>query len=188
MTGRERQQQIEARRLRRNILASLIAVKGHLDTPYPDDPRWTPWTRFIERTLRDVDELGALAARLSGLQDTLAKLDKATTALRMIEENEHGESWSAGVAMSALSAMEEVGYPKPHPRPDLFGPYTMGVKLCDDDGIVRSGRFHSGTDYPCTGHAHFAGEHIECTSPAHRAALALNADGEAAARQEGGTA
>lgn len=73
MTGRERQQQIEARRLRRNIIASLIAVKGHLDTPYPDDPRWTPWTRFIERTLRDVDELGALAARLSGLQDTLAE-------------------------------------------------------------------------------------------------------------------
>ena len=46
-----------ARRLRREIAASLIAVKPHLDKPYPDDPRWTPWTRFIERTLERVDEL-----------------------------------------------------------------------------------------------------------------------------------
>lgn len=52
----------EARELRRDIIASLIAVKGHLDQPYPDDPRWTPWTRFIERTLRKVDELAALAS------------------------------------------------------------------------------------------------------------------------------
>ncbi|MCA1570074.1 MAG: hypothetical protein LC798_07080 [Chloroflexi bacterium] len=39
--------------------------------------------------------------------------------------------------------------------------------LCDDDGVVRSGAMHHGTDYPCTGHAHFAGYHIRCTSPAH---------------------
>jgi hypothetical protein len=39
-------------------------------------------------------------------------------------------------------------------------PYTMDAKLCDDDGIVRRGAMHHGTDYPCTGHAHFAGEHI----------------------------
>ena len=56
----------EARRLRRSIAASLIAVKGHLDTPYPDDPRWTPWTRFIERTLRQVDELADLAGANDG--------------------------------------------------------------------------------------------------------------------------
>lgn len=47
--------------LRRDILASLIAVKSHLDQPYLDDPRWTPWTRFIERTLGRVDELAKLA-------------------------------------------------------------------------------------------------------------------------------
>ena len=45
--------------------------------------------------------------------------------------------------------------------------FTMALKLCDDDGIVRSGAMHHGTDYPCTGSAHFAGEHIECISPAH---------------------
>jgi hypothetical protein len=50
-----------ARNLRREIAASLIAVKPHLDKPYPDDPRWTPWTRFIERTLERVDELAKLA-------------------------------------------------------------------------------------------------------------------------------
>jgi hypothetical protein len=46
-------------------------------------------------------------------------------------------------------------------------PYTMSFALCDDDGTVRSGAMRHGTDYPCTGHAHFAGEHIKCSSPAH---------------------
>jgi len=50
-----------AKDLRRAIIASLIAVKGNLDQPYPDDQRWTPWTRFVERTLGQVDELAALA-------------------------------------------------------------------------------------------------------------------------------
>lgn len=49
----------------------------------------------------------------------------------------------------------------------MADPFTMSAQLCDDDGIVRSGAMHHGKDYPCTGHAHFAGEHIECTSPAH---------------------
>jgi hypothetical protein len=38
------------------VRASLIAVKGHLDTPYPDDSRWTPWTRFVELPLQRMDE------------------------------------------------------------------------------------------------------------------------------------
>lgn len=45
--------------------------------------------------------------------------------------------------------------------------YTMSARLCDDDGIVRRGPMHHGTDYTCTGHAHFAGDHIRCESPAH---------------------
>jgi hypothetical protein len=49
----------------------------------------------------------------------------------------------------------------------MTDPYTAGARLCDDDGIVRQGAMHHGTDYPCTGHAHFAGEHYRCTSPAH---------------------
>jgi hypothetical protein len=46
-------------------------------------------------------------------------------------------------------------------------PYTSSARLCDDDGIVRRGLMHHGTDYTCTGHAHFAGEHYRCESPAH---------------------
>jgi hypothetical protein len=46
-------------------------------------------------------------------------------------------------------------------------PYTSSARLCDDDGIVRRGLMHHGTDYTCTGHAHFAGAHYRCESPAH---------------------
>lgn len=55
-------------------------------------------------------------------------------------------------------------------------PFTMEVSLCGDDGIVRGGAMHHGVDYPCTGHAHFAGEHIRCTSPAHSDVPALPGD------------
>lgn len=46
-------------------------------------------------------------------------------------------------------------------------PYTAEARLCDDDGVVRQGAMHHGTDYACTAHAHLAGDHIRCTSPAH---------------------
>lgn len=46
-------------------------------------------------------------------------------------------------------------------------PYTMEAKLCGDDGIVRGGVMHHGLDYSCTGHAHYAGEHIKCISKVH---------------------
>jgi len=49
----------DANEARRGIIAACIAVKGKLDAPYPDDNRWTPWQRFIERALRRLD--GALA-------------------------------------------------------------------------------------------------------------------------------
>lgn len=50
-------------------------------------------------------------------------------------------------------------------------PYTTDGLLCDDDGIVRSGPMHHGTDYPCTGHAHHDGHHIRCTSAGHPGGL-----------------
>jgi hypothetical protein len=46
-------------------------------------------------------------------------------------------------------------------------PFTMGLALCDADGIVRSGAMHHGTNYNCTGGAHYDGAHIRCTSAAH---------------------
>jgi hypothetical protein len=51
------------------------------------------------------------------------------------------------------------------PYPD--DPFTMALRLCDEDGIVRKGAMHHDTDYPCTGHAHFSGEHVICATPIH---------------------
>lgn len=46
-------------------------------------------------------------------------------------------------------------------------PFTMEARLCEHDGIVRGGPMHHGTDYRCTSHAHYAGQHIRCTNPVH---------------------
>lgn len=54
---------------------------------------------------------------------------------------------------------------KPTPLPPR--PITGRARLCDNNGMVRRGVMHAGVDYPCTGHAHYAGHHIECTNPAH---------------------
>lgn len=56
-----------------------------------------------------------------------------------------------------------------YPKPSWFDddPFTMGCKLCDDDGIVRSDPRHP-NGYQCTGHAHRYGERVECLSSAHR--------------------
>lgn len=51
----------------------------------------------------------------------------------------------------------------------VHDPYTQFFQLCDDDGQVRKGVLHKAVDYPCTGHAHFGGEHIKCTNGVHNA-------------------
>ena len=53
----------------------------------------------------------------------------------------------------------------------LSDPYTQEFQLCDPDGIVRRGAMWHGTDYTCTTHAHFGGEHIRCTNPFHLGTL-----------------
>ena len=58
----------DATTARRGIISALIAVKGHLDQPYPDDDRWTPWTRFVEPALQRLDES---VKELVGLVGTL---------------------------------------------------------------------------------------------------------------------
>jgi hypothetical protein len=76
-------------------------------------------------------------------------------------------------------------------------PYTLDLRLCDDDGMVSEEaipetcldyllqinnlRAHSGfapaeEPFVCTGHAHLAGEHIRCTSPAHQKFHCLRCD------------
>lgn len=65
--------------LRRSVIATLITLAGN--EPYPDDPRWTPWTRFGERAAREVDDLAALArantARDRLLYDAMDALEAA---------------------------------------------------------------------------------------------------------------
>jgi hypothetical protein len=36
---------------------SALTVKPSLETPYEDDPRWTPWTRWLETPTRDAFDL-----------------------------------------------------------------------------------------------------------------------------------
>jgi len=44
------------RSARRRINSALIAVEPLLTTPYPDDPRWTPWTRFVGPALKELTD------------------------------------------------------------------------------------------------------------------------------------
>ncbi|MFC8267781.1 hypothetical protein ACFUIZ_18920 [Streptomyces cinereoruber] len=44
----------EARVAARRLSSALIAVAPLLDTPYPDDPTQTPWTRSVAPALRNL--------------------------------------------------------------------------------------------------------------------------------------
>lgn len=46
----------EAKKALRANVITWIVLEGALGTPYPDDPRWTPWTRFGERAFRRAGE------------------------------------------------------------------------------------------------------------------------------------
>lgn len=47
-----------------SMWAALETVKFHLVKPYPDDPRWTPWSRFVEPAVTKLIE--ADRARTAG--------------------------------------------------------------------------------------------------------------------------
>lgn len=42
---------------------AALVVKPTLDKPYPDDPSWTPWTRFMDQPARDAYNLGSRILR-----------------------------------------------------------------------------------------------------------------------------
>jgi hypothetical protein len=57
--------------------AAIFAVKFYLDKPYPDDERWTPYTRFVGPRLKMLEvaitkgeDIGDLAAMVSLHQST----------------------------------------------------------------------------------------------------------------------
>ncbi len=45
-----------ARQAQRRLNSALIAVSSRLEQPYPDDPRWTPWTRFVKPAVTELGE------------------------------------------------------------------------------------------------------------------------------------
>lgn len=58
------------RRKYNRLNSGLLAIKPYLSEPYPDDQRWSPWTRFVEPRLKvmskafegvDMGELAAMA-------------------------------------------------------------------------------------------------------------------------------
>lgn len=68
MTDQEKLALIEKKY--KKLYAGLFGIKPFLDKPYPDDERWTPWTRFVEPRLKmmseafkgvDIGELAAMA-------------------------------------------------------------------------------------------------------------------------------
>lgn len=42
---------------------ACLVVKGTLEAPYPDDPRWSPWTRFVRGPAKTAYNLGVLLRR-----------------------------------------------------------------------------------------------------------------------------
>lgn len=73
--------------------------------------------RNVEWAADELDVAGETIVALAStvprtMQDTMneAFVESMATALMMIRDNEHGESWSAGVAMSVLAACEESGW------------------------------------------------------------------------------
>ena len=52
----------------KKLWAALVTIQPDLSKPYPDDPRWTPWTRFVAPRMEmmhaalDGEEIGELAA------------------------------------------------------------------------------------------------------------------------------
>lgn len=113
----------------------------------------------------------ALATYRDALEAALDREERYEKALRLIEDGPVGAdmaglSWAQGVAASALSEpavqTTDLGMCFWHPNE----PFTFGIQLCGDDGIVRRLRREN---YTCTGGAHRFGAHIRCTSPAHAA-------------------
>ncbi|MFJ8842973.1 hypothetical protein ACIRFF_08725 [Streptomyces cyaneofuscatus] len=49
------------------IARAAIVVESTLKVPYPDDPRWSPWTRWMERPARAGYTLAVLTRRRLGL-------------------------------------------------------------------------------------------------------------------------
>ena len=50
---------VEAAATLKAVYIAGLTVQKSLDKPYPDDPRWTPWTRWMGQPCRDAHDLRA---------------------------------------------------------------------------------------------------------------------------------
>lgn len=55
-----RKQLAETADVLRSVGKAALLVKPTLTEPFPDDPRWTPWSRFMEQPARRAYNLGIL--------------------------------------------------------------------------------------------------------------------------------
>ncbi|GAQ64090.1 hypothetical protein [Streptomyces scabiei] len=69
-----------ARQARRRLTSALIAVEPLLVKPYPDDPRWTPWTRFVGPALKELTDALKTGPQAAEAQPTTKPKDGARTA------------------------------------------------------------------------------------------------------------
>lgn len=50
---------VEAADTLRAVYTAGLTVQPTLDKPYPDDPRWTPWSRWMGQPCHDAHDLRA---------------------------------------------------------------------------------------------------------------------------------
>jgi hypothetical protein len=53
-----RDRMVEIGKALSDVAQAALVVKGTLTKPYPDDPRWSPWTRFMYRPTERAFNLG----------------------------------------------------------------------------------------------------------------------------------
>jgi hypothetical protein len=83
-----------ARTARRRISSALIAVESLLTTPYPDNPHWTPWSRFVQPALNQLtDALQPGPAATEATEPPSSARDLIAAAI--YEHNNPRHPWSA---------------------------------------------------------------------------------------------
>lgn len=65
----------------RAVGKAAIVVHPALNTPYPDEPRWTPWTRWLEKPARRAYNLGVLLRAQQRAAGVPHRLSDAATRL-----------------------------------------------------------------------------------------------------------
>lgn len=112
-----------ARDLRREIIADLLAVRVHLTTPYTDDPRWTPWDRFVERALRSIEGLAALS------ENERIRAEAARDGLRHIAHPRWSSpGYARVIAQNVLADTNYAGQPQFYPEDEIQAE-SMGLRL-----------------------------------------------------------